>query len=130
MGVRADEVHSARVNDSLGIAPSSIASKGRSVPVALWFGGGTQLNRPFEEREVSLLNELHGHGIDVVLAGLCGTGDTLWKGGLWDFAPLLLGKTHISLHADEMLKIVAWALSVLKATSVVLIAIEDTAATV
>merc|ERR1719247_2781012 len=105
-------------------------SRSSSAPVALLVGGAVIFNRKIEVREDALLNGMHALGFDTVIAGLCGLGDSLWKGGLWDFAPLLLGKTHVALHADEMLRIIAWALAVLRASSVVLIGAEDTSAAV
>merc|ERR1719247_1833127 len=105
-------------------------SRSSSAPVALLVGGAVIFNRKIEVREDALLNGMHALGFDTVIAGLCGLGDSLWKGGLWDFAPLLLGKTHVALHADELLRIIAWAIGALKATSIVLVAVEDASAAV
>jgi hypothetical protein len=124
-------VEAVKVNDSLGIGPlGGLVAREQGAPAVLWLGGGVTLNRDFEEREVALLNGLADYGVDIVLAGLCGLGDALWKGGLWDFAPLLLGKTHVALHAEETLRIIAWAIGALKATSIVLVAVEDASAAV
>lgn len=96
-------------------------------PVALLFGGEAVMNRELDSGEAHLLGELHARGISLVVAGLCGFGEDLWRGGLWEFAPLLVGRTHVGLHAEEVLHVVSWVDRVLGAERVVLIAAEDAA---
>eukprot|EP00416_Gambierdiscus_australes_P002927 CAMPEP_0171133230 /NCGR_PEP_ID=MMETSP0766_2-20121228/125919_1 /TAXON_ID=439317 /ORGANISM="Gambierdiscus australes, Strain CAWD 149" /LENGTH=243 /DNA_ID=CAMNT_0011596599 /DNA_START=40 /DNA_END=767 /DNA_ORIENTATION=- len=96
-------------------------------PVVLYFGGASVVNRGLSSGEGALLVELHRHGISMVVAGLCGFGDDLWRGGLWEFAPLLLGRTHVGLHAEEVLRVVWWTVGALGARKIVLVAAEDAA---
>eukprot|EP00929_Paragymnodinium_shiwhaense_P050891 TRINITY_DN25621_c0_g1_i2.p1 TRINITY_DN25621_c0_g1~~TRINITY_DN25621_c0_g1_i2.p1 ORF type:complete len:558 (+),score=108.29 TRINITY_DN25621_c0_g1_i2:269-1942(+) len=104
---------------------------GRGGAVALLVGGGALLNRKMSIREEHLLGELVARGFSsIVIAGLCGLGDDLWRGGLWEFAPLLLGRTHVGFHASEVIRLVAWTIAVLDASRIVLVAMEGSAAAV
>lgn len=90
--------------------------------VALVFGGGSDLNRGLTPDEDKLLDRLRNIGMGTtVLAGLCGQGDQFWRGGFWEFAPLLLGRTHTGFHAAEVLYAVSWAFRTLRAHKVVLV---------
>lgn len=95
------------------------------------FGGHGDINRPMEDHEVDLLQRLRaqGHG-HVLLAGLCGFGDEFWRGGLWEFAPLLLGETHVALHSVEVLRTVAWATANFRPRRLVLVAYGGAASAV
>ncbi|CAK0808337.1 unnamed protein product [Prorocentrum cordatum] len=84
-------------------------AEGVASPLVLLVGGDAVLNRGLEPLEEAVLGRLHAMGITAVVAGLCGVGDDHWRGGLWEFAPLLLGRTHVGLHAGEILSLVAWA---------------------
>ncbi|CAE7245548.1 HMCN1 [Symbiodinium natans] len=97
----------------------------------LVFGGAADLNRELTKHEDDLLNQLHGHGFGtVVFVGLCGQGDPFWRGGLWQFAPLLLGKSHVGYHGSEVLATVAWAFRQLRCHHVVLMARGSSSAAV
>eukprot|EP00931_Biecheleriopsis_adriatica_P086102 TRINITY_DN60828_c0_g1_i1.p1 TRINITY_DN60828_c0_g1~~TRINITY_DN60828_c0_g1_i1.p1 ORF type:complete len:834 (+),score=172.81 TRINITY_DN60828_c0_g1_i1:216-2504(+) len=91
--------------------------------VTLIFGGGSELNRGLEDAEDVLLTSLRQKGLGtVVVAGLCGLGDKLWRGGFWQFAPFLLGKTHTGFHAAEVLWTVSWTFRQLRARKIIIIA--------
>eukprot|EP00928_Gymnodinium_smaydae_P046329 TRINITY_DN3085_c1_g1_i1.p1 TRINITY_DN3085_c1_g1~~TRINITY_DN3085_c1_g1_i1.p1 ORF type:complete len:838 (-),score=203.33 TRINITY_DN3085_c1_g1_i1:68-2581(-) len=98
------------------------ASSGRSAPIAVLVGGGALLNRELRKDEDLLVGELLHRGFTVVVAGLCGLGDDQWRGGLWQFAPLLLGRTHVGSHAGELLQVSAWARAVLGAERLIFVA--------
>lgn len=92
------------------VSATSWESAQTGSPVALIFGGDAAMNRPLGTQE-ALVSELHKAGIDVAVVGLCGLGHDMWQGGLWEFAPLLLGRTHVGLHAAEVLLAARWAAS-------------------
>lgn len=97
----------------------------------LVFGGAADLNRELTKLEDLLLNQMQDQGFgSVVFVGLCGQGDPFWRGGLWQFAPLLLGKSHVGYHASEVLATVSWAFRQLRSQQVVLLARGSSSAAV
>eukprot|EP00927_Polykrikos_kofoidii_P054896 TRINITY_DN49240_c0_g1_i1.p1 TRINITY_DN49240_c0_g1~~TRINITY_DN49240_c0_g1_i1.p1 ORF type:complete len:852 (+),score=98.40 TRINITY_DN49240_c0_g1_i1:652-3207(+) len=95
----------------------------RSAPAVLIFGGPALFNVKLPSTERRLLELLLSRGLIVVVAGLCGFEDEeLWRDGLREFAPLLVGRTHVGFHAAEVLRVVAFASAVLHASRVVLMA--------
>eukprot|EP00933_Yihiella_yeosuensis_P028417 TRINITY_DN22232_c0_g1_i1.p1 TRINITY_DN22232_c0_g1~~TRINITY_DN22232_c0_g1_i1.p1 ORF type:complete len:827 (+),score=126.58 TRINITY_DN22232_c0_g1_i1:79-2559(+) len=99
--------------------------------VTIIFGGEAEVNRGLTEEEDFLLTSLRTAGVgNAVFAGLCGQGDRWWRGGMWEFAPLLIGRTHAGRHAMEVLATVSWAFRNLKARQVNLISTEGTVASV
>ena len=77
-----------------------------------------------------MLERFKAEQVPVAFVGLCGMGDNLWRGGLWEFAPMLVGKSHVSLHVEEVFKSITWATDILGAAKVVLVAQDGSGAAV
>lgn len=82
-----------------------------------------ELNRQLSGFEQALLVHLQQRGISLAFVGLCGVGDDMWRGGLWEFAPLLLAQTHVGFHAEEIIRSTRWAIETLGASKVFLAAL-------
>lgn len=123
-------VHACTVTLRLFRLQSSNEAPGGPLPqgetLAMLVGGPIELNRDLTELEKGLLQILiQLHRIHVVFVGLCGFGDDMWRGGLWEFAPFLLSKTNVGFHAEELIRSFRWAVDTLQASRIVLVSVGD-----
>jgi len=109
-----------RFTESYKLQPGGPLLRGSSLVIL--FGGGVELNRALSDFEEAFLMRMHHQQVSVLFAGLCGVGDDMWRGGLWEYGPLLLGRTNVGLHAEEVIRTVRFALHRLEASGGIVLA--------